>query len=126
MVLVIQTSGMVGTSGPSKSDEQRLSSFADAVIGVSFLIINDLKLFKTDQTPLQPNPQLDTSDEAEEQIPNTSSKGGTGVFSRNQPFIVLGLDNHEQPSLQVSSEARIINRAPKDIDYLGCLCLVKL
>jgi hypothetical protein len=71
---------MMGTSGQSVAtetiaDEQRLSSFANAIIGVSFLILNDL--------------------EAEEQISNTLSKGGTEVSLGNHLLIVLGLVNHE-------------------------------
>ena len=79
MISQIQASAAVETI----ADEQRLSSFADAIIGVSFPIINDLKFFRTDQPSFLAKPQSDAGDEAEEQIPNTSSKGGTEVLLGN-------------------------------------------
>ena len=101
MILLVQASGMTEMGGSlvaaeTIADEQRLSSLANALIGVSSFIINDLSFFRADQLPLQANPKSGAGDEDKEQAQNTSSKGGTRCFLGTSLLIVSDLDNHEQ------------------------------
>jgi len=61
MILLIHASGMIGMSGPLVAvemiaDEQRLSSFADAIIGLSPSIINDLTSSELTNSLFRPTP----------------------------------------------------------------------
>ena len=101
MILLVQASGMTEMGGSlvaaeTIADEQRLSSLANALIGVSSFIINDLSFLELTNSLFRPTPNQVRVTKTKNRPRILRQKEGQRCFLGTSLLIVSDLDNHEQ------------------------------